>query len=825
MAPPVRVSLATLAPHTALPPTHALEGDVLSIRPYSSSARTASLSLAQAAAPGSSAEPHKIQVELRGPWAQHAAEQLAHLVGRGRVRLFACEGECARVELVPVRPGGPAADVPEGKRLKVVFERGVQGQWFLGGATSGKGHDFEYRAATTSKHRPKPLAHSLSDDEVIEPPPPARQPTFAQRDNLPSRGPAASSRDKLVVPTANPQNPWVGAAATSEPSRTAPSATATQSSTRADDPDVPSSRATSGEPKKKRRREERDVRTTWGLSSPATRFTYPALDTLPARKNGPGVNLIAMAVVARPTVKMPRGRQDWACILGLHDPTTPSLTCDIELMFYGTLEHDIPVVRDGDIIVIQNVNWKKDNGKLTAYYDKGLYFVLPSAQLLDGTKLPDFKPPPSRIASLTNAELSYARDLAKWARKNALLADVLGRHAAKSGVAPQDLGAVDARTRSTTFAKGGGGRQLVTVDKVYAGVFCDIQGEIVKYYKPFPGTPGPCDACALYVTDYTTNDQLYAYSDTSEVRTPGQITLQVSIFGNQNEPLMSLHEDKLVGRLVHLRNIRPKMTNNDFLEATMTEDPKYATRRDVSLYRSEKDMNPEWLKPFKLRRDAYWASIKGGGGGSARPAGSTGDEKPLAQAAADPLASISDTTGLAQQSISSALALKADGTYRFRARVIDFMPDRLEDWVKAYCPTCGDELSAGETACLDHGQVKHEWRFLLALADEHDEGVRAGDGQMPHVFVPVAGDAGDALLPDVDPAFFTSLRFGDSSALSALTSRLRGILGTLVETKRHKKPVLYAHAGPAWDVVLEGTKEDGETELRWYFAEGRVAFR
>lgn len=82
------------------------------------------------------------------------------------------------------------------------------------------------------------------------------------------------------------------------------------------------------------------------------------------------------------------------------------------------------------------------------------------------------------------------------------------------------------------------------------------------------------------------------------MRTPGQITLQVSIFGNQNDPLLSLSEDKLVGKLVHLRNVRPKIAQHDFLEATMIEDPKYADRRDVTLYRSERDLRPEWLEPF-----------------------------------------------------------------------------------------------------------------------------------------------------------------------------------------------------------------------------------
>ncbi|KPV72994.1 uncharacterized protein RHOBADRAFT_55240 [Rhodotorula graminis WP1] len=819
MAPPERVSFASLAPRTTLPPTAALEGEVVSVRPFSSSARTAALSLAQAAAPGSSAEPLKVQVELRGAWAQHAAEQLAQLNGRGRVRLFAREGECARVELVPVRAGGPAADVPEGRRLKVVFERGIQGRWVVGEpGSAGKGQDFDYRAEARSKHRLKPLAHSLSDDEVVEPPPPARQPTFAERNNLPSRPVAGSSRDKLVVPTGNPHSPWIGGAAPSE--ATAPSSI--QSSTRAGQPVASSSRSSSGEPKTKKKRENREVRTTWGLSSSSTNYIYTALDTLPTLGSSGGINIIAMAVVARPTLRVEGGSRDWGCILGLHDPTTATSNFKTEVKYFGKREEDVPVVQDGDIIVIQGLNWKKDNKKLTAYKDKGHYFVLPSARLLDGTKLGNFKPPPCRSASLTDAELSYARDIARWARKHALLDDVLVRQAADSGVAPPNPPAVDAKARSATFARGGdGGRKLVTVEEVCADTFCDIQGEIVKFYKPFGGTVGPHDACSLFITDYTTNDQLYAYSDTSEVRTPGQVTFQVSIFGNQNDPLLSLSEDKLVGRLVHLRNVRPKMTAHDFLEATMVEDPKYENRRDVTLCRSGVDLGREWHEAFKQRRTAYWASLAGGGdGGSVR---ATGDEKPLTAAAADPLTSLSNTTGLTQQSISSALALKAEGMYRFRARVIDFYPDRLEDWVRAFCPTCGDELSASETTCIDHGQVKHEWSFLLALADEQDGGGGATDGQVPHVFVPVAGDAGDALLPNFTPSLFTSLRFGDSSALSTLTSRLRGILGTILETKRRKKPVLFGHAGPAWDVVLEATKEDDQ--LRWFFAPGRVAFR
>lgn len=220
---------------------------------------------------------------------------------------------------------------------------------------------------------------------------------------------------------------------------------------------------------------------------------------------------------------------------------------------------------------------------------------------------------------MTDAELSYARELARWAKKHALLENVLGGFAAKSGAVPQAPPGSDAVARSAMLRKGAGkGRRLVRVEEMCADTFCDIQAEvrafvlsvsrgsidpsaslqIVKFYKPFGGSVGPFDACSLFITDYTTNDQLYAYSDTSEVRTPGQVTLQVSIFGAQNDPLLSLSEDKLVGRLVYLRNVRPKMTLNDFLEATMVEDGKYPERRDVRLLR-ENNTTKEWRDAFK----------------------------------------------------------------------------------------------------------------------------------------------------------------------------------------------------------------------------------
>lgn len=88
------------------------------------------------------------------------------------------------------------------------------------------------------------------------------------------------------------------------------------------------------------------------------------------------------------------------------------------------------------------------------------------------------------------------------------------------------------------------------------------------------------------------------YEPDSSVRVAGQRVLQVSIFGAQNDPLLAFHEDKLKGRLVSLRNIRPKLNGSDLLEATMVEDEKYPHNRDVTLLDGS-GIDRVWYKELK----------------------------------------------------------------------------------------------------------------------------------------------------------------------------------------------------------------------------------
>lgn len=71
------------------------------------------------------------------------------------------------------------------------------------------------------------------------------------------------------------------------------------------------------------------------------------------------------------------------------------------------------------------------------------------------------------------------------------------------------------------------------------------------------------------------------------------------------------------------------------------------------------------------------------------------------------------------------------------------------------------------------------------------------------------------------------IRSGDSVALRRFTDdALHGILGSLPDAKRHKKPLTYGTAGPAWDAVLEAYRaSEADAQVDWRFKADKIAFR
>ncbi|GAA6008967.1 hypothetical protein JCM10207_004044 [Rhodosporidiobolus poonsookiae] len=864
-----KLPFAALAPATALPSDRFLDAVLVSVAPFQlQPGPRVTLTL-------SDTTKQRVQVQCRGAWAAECNDAARQRIGC-RVVVSTKGGRC---EAMPSSAVSGSRDVPLADRLRVVFEKGMEGVWYT--KKGGKDGRFEFRdgprtstrtvlpSSSSPQSRFSSAASHASRASALDDKTNKHRTPSTSGGRVDKPLPPPTTLEKVAVPRANPANPYVGANRTSRyvdmPSPSPSNSTQNDPSTQ---PDPPSREPRSPVPAKvdkaatlqtkdgttastddakmlaefaefqvwkkameaglggtqkkrpaggaeatadegasesaaKKMKREKGTREKWGLKIDA-RLQYIALDSLPTKNMGEQ-NVIALAIVLDQPSEAQGGTRDWKINMLLYDPTTPQ--DGVKVHFFGHTEAMLPLPSDGDIVVLQRMHWKNDNRTFTAYANKGLFAVLPSATLLAPTPpiLSSFTPHSRRAAALTDAELSYARDLAKWARRHDLLGNLVGG-------GKESKEELDAKARSAAVMKGSrGGRQTLRIEDMNADEFCDTTGEIVKFYNSFSidryKTPHANEFCNLFITDYTSHPELVDYSGDSGIKVNGQRVLQVSIFGAQNEPLLSIPEDKLVGRLVRLRNIRPKMAGGGFLEATMVEDFKYPDRRDVTLVK-ESNVAKDWLKAFKQRREAFW-------GGEA-------EQNDGEAAHADPLREISDLSSHpSTQQFSGALSLNQPGTYRLRLRIADFSPPNLQDWAVAFCPRCDRDLGPSEEKCIDCGVVDYEWLFRLLLVGEGEE---AEEG----VLVTVSGDEADALLPSFPATSFAALRAGDPSPLHA---RLRGVLGpTLESKKRHRQALDPAEdAGPAWDAVMEAVKGEGEGEgggrVWWRFAEGKVVFR
>ncbi|GAA5837721.1 hypothetical protein JCM11251_002305 [Rhodosporidiobolus azoricus] len=558
-------------------------------------------------------------------------------------------------------------------------------------------------------------------------------------------------------------------------------------------------RGARAEGKKKKRREKR---TTWGGLT-VGEYSYLALSAVPDKNCG-NQAVIAMAVVTKDPYTTRNG--DWSTELRLFDPTAP--TAATQVNYFASTREDVPQLQDGDIVVLQRINWSKDKKWFVAYKGKGEFRVLPSHLLLSDPPTPLSAFPPgqlSRSATIGESELDYARDLAKWSRKHDLLRTALG--------AKEEPGETEGK-RPLPPKRKSLGRPVMRVEEMEEDTFCDTYGEIVKYFIPREmdgGRPERNHQAALWITDYTSHPDLDDYPSFSECAVYGKRVLQVAVFGVQNEPLLARNQDTLRGKIVKLRNLRPKSGGSGGFEATMVEDSRFPQNRDVSIVTDLGSLPHAWYPAFKKRRDAYWKLSRVE---QERPSyESTGSETAAAvkeeaeQKTPVPLTEIANLRALRSdpQSLSASLALSSPGTYHMRVRVVDYYPSRLEDWVFAWCPDCARVLSSSETTCIDHDKVEYEWGFRLALADACEE---CDD----RLYISVEGEEATSLFPSFSPSDFASLRSGDTSAL---LTRLRGMLGALDTRKRHRQPVRWVDHGPEWDALLEADKQEKDGKINW----------
>ncbi|KAF1971002.1 hypothetical protein BU23DRAFT_600549 [Bimuria novae-zelandiae CBS 107.79] len=153
-------------------------------------------------------------------------------------------------------------------------------------------------------------------------------------------------------------------------------------------------------------------------------------------------------------------------------------------------------------------------------------------------------------------------------------------------------------TNSTT-PKRGGKRQSLISNMTY-NMFYDLVGEVVKTFWGVYTVD-------LYVTDYTTNTDLFLYEEKSDTEYVGahqkpwpgpfgQMTIQIRCY----EPHAGYARELKEGDFVFLQNIHTKLSQSNKLEGAIHQDPRYPMKVGI-----RKCTHPAQLGGLKERKAEY----------------------------------------------------------------------------------------------------------------------------------------------------------------------------------------------------------------------------
>jgi hypothetical protein len=143
------------------------------------------------------------------------------------------------------------------------------------------------------------------------------------------------------------------------------------------------------------------------------------------------------------------------------------------------------------------------------------------------------------------------------------------------------------------------------IKDVQVSRFCNLAVEVVKIFDRGYGH----DTLDLYVTDYTTNKDLYLYEDpkhadaysyagSSDWKGPfGQVTMAIHLW----EPHTSYTREEIeVGDLVFISNVHIKWSAANKIEGALHQDPKFPAKVQI-----HKIVNRDQIAAHAERKEAY----------------------------------------------------------------------------------------------------------------------------------------------------------------------------------------------------------------------------
>ncbi|GAA5930365.1 hypothetical protein JCM10213_001071 [Rhodosporidiobolus nylandii] len=592
------LALSSVLSSPSLPSSGVYRGRVVSTREYSPHTKLASVTLAPAeedATPDA-----RLEVELKGWWADKAARRFRP----GEVVVLRTAG-------ATLLEGSAKGKEKPGAKRRLRYEKGLTG-WAV--RKGGQEEVLRYKA------RSAPLA----------------SPPSSSRPSLPFATSLAAIPAKRPLPT---------------------------SSSSPDPSPVPPKASAPGEGARSIKRRKQEERLGWGITT-ASDTTYIGLDKLGdvlhnASRAGSAatkklVNVLAAVSDAGELCAPRRADGDWYRRILLVCPSQPNKP--VELQWYAKAAVAVPSAAHGQLLAVHGLTVKGSPSSpslVAGSFDPTPHALVSSKHLLTPsgpTQHPDPAPPLPACPTSVNAwtwrkqqslakaygialdeeELKYAARVARFFRREGgnPLASVSPGVAEADG--PVEATSVAEKVERAPTSLWRGGRPLLRVEEIEDGKFCDLVGMVTNLSTHSPYAVGslPSNHYAdLFVTDYTSHPLLKSYDAPSAasagVGLEGQLTLRVSLFGYQVEPLLPYLKPQEKGgikrgTLVHLRNLRVKEGVYGHLEATLVEEKeeRYRWKRDVTVLEDGKGMDEAWKAAAKgvLRRHRdYWAAQSGKG--------------------------------------------------------------------------------------------------------------------------------------------------------------------------------------------------------------------
>ncbi|BGP35802.1 hypothetical protein JCM10296v2_007654 [Rhodotorula toruloides] len=573
--------LASLESSSLLPPQGVYRARIFSVRPWSPHTRLGQITLGGATS-GEAGD--AVFVELNGLWADKAMRRFR----KGDVAILLTNG----VEVIKAK-GKKRADAAEkDSAVRLRYSRGLTG-WIK--RKDGSEEVLRYEVAT-SKPAPTVPAKRPHPPEAMDVDPPLLHPT---------------SRLSAVRPAST--------------TKVSPPNEGTRS-------------------EKRRRREEQ---LGWGFETvrQVDKISYMSLDKLGeivektdrTKLQSLRVNVVGVIVDAG-EAKAPRvAGRDWYRSFLIADPTR--LDSSIEMQWYAKGEAGLPQPRVGEVFVARQLALKSSSTPTKPVLLAGSFSLIPhalcsSSSLLAKPPSQAPLPPADDIAPATKTstrcwrirldqdELKYAARVARFFAAQARASTPAAAQGAltlpaSAAILPPSLAvSVSEHLRKRTIV-GGSGRDLLRLEQIEEGKFCDLLGMVTKLHSDTTLTSlSPYQAASLYITDYTPHPLLHDYPSPSPVGLPSRLTLQVSLFGSQAAPLAALINpgtgEATRGALIFLRNVRIKANELGELEGTMVEERRFAGRTDVEVVDLRRKAHEErWgerARQVQRRHREYWAA-------------------------------------------------------------------------------------------------------------------------------------------------------------------------------------------------------------------------